>query len=383
MKSLLLVLLALAPYGSVFGQDGSPAIQTKEREPDHPLRAYFERQGATRLLMSFRTSLIQKELDLTDLQKEKIASLRKDMRERLPIDFAKNPDFSPGDQAKQIESVNGEVAKKLEAILEQRQVNRLLEILSQWLGPMLLSEADVAPAFELTEDQTKEIGSIAKRVTKLMFKMGTKASGMTSRAELQKYNKTTARKQLFFLNEANEKIGALLTPKQTEQFNGMKDKAIDVAELSDETAEAAGIRPQALTVHDAMIELLTDEDGINSRGIRIADFGVEDPPVVFLDENPDQIVFPIFSGFVAAMIINDVLFFEEAGAEPIALDRDAARAALTCLVPSRVGDFFANAPLESATVVMFAYPGNGPALGKSRTPAGRNLLQRLRSEGNT
>lgn len=140
------------------------------------------------------------------------------------------------------------------------------------------------------------------------------------------------------------------------------------------------IRPRELAVQDAMIGILTDTDGVNCWGVRIADLGIEDPPVVCLEENPDSIAFPSFSGFVAAMIINDVLFAEEATEELVGLNRDAALAALTCVTPSRVGDFFVDAPLESATIVMFAYPGNGPAYGKSRTQAGRELLQRLRNE---
>ncbi len=51
---------------------------------------------------------------------------------------------------------------------------------------------------------------------------------------------------------------------------------------------------------------------------------------------------------------------------------------LACLVSARCGAFYAESALESATVVTFAYPGNGPAFGKSRTSAGDALLQRLR-----
>lgn len=132
------------------------------------------------------------------------------------------------------------------------------------------------------------------------------------------------------------------------------------------------IRPQALTPCEGMVWILADTGGVNLWGIRIADSDIDDPPV-FVAGVPNE-VFQSFSQFVAAMIVNDVLFPRGA----VQLNRESARAELMCLVTSTVGDFFADAPLESATVVMFAYPGNGPVYGKARTPAGNALLQRLR-----
>lgn len=142
----------------------------------------------------------------------------------------------------------------------------------------------------------------------------------------------------------------------------------------------AWIRPRELAVQDAMIGIMTDTEGVNCWRVRIADLGIDDPPIVCSEENPDSIVFPNFSGFVAAMIINDVLFAGEAQEGLIELNRDPARDALTRLVPSLYGDFFVDAPLGSATIVMFAYPRNGPVYGKSRTPAGCEILQRFRNE---
>lgn len=69
--------------------------------------------------------------------------------------------------------------------------------------------------------------------------------------------------------------------------------------------------------------------------------------------------------------------------EPVELNHHSARQVLTCFVSSRVGDFYSDATLESATVVMFAYPGDGPAYGKSRTPSGASLLDRLRLQSRT
>jgi hypothetical protein len=136
-------------------------------------------------------------------------------------------------------------------------------------------------------------------------------------------------------------------------------------------------RPAELEVCDGMIEILTDPEGISNWSIRVVDFDIEDPPVVSPEENPNDIEFQSFSEFVAAMIINDVLFADETTGEPVELNHDAARTTLMCIVSSGRGDFFGDAPLESATVVMWAISQNSPAFGKSRTLAGRALLNRL------
>ena len=136
------------------------------------------------------------------------------------------------------------------------------------------------------------------------------------------------------------------------------------------------IHPRALTACDGMISILTDTEGWHHWGVRVADLEVEDPPVVSLEGGANEIKFPSFSKLVAAMTVNDVIFDYETEA-PVELHHDAVPANLTCLVTTSCGDYFADAPLRSATVVMFAYPGNGQVFGKSRTAEGRLLLQRL------
>lgn len=135
-------------------------------------------------------------------------------------------------------------------------------------------------------------------------------------------------------------------------------------------------RPQGIAICDGIIWVLTDTEGINQWGVRVADFDMEDPPVVS-DVTNNEIVARSFSEFVAAMIVNDVLF-DHSTEEPIELNPESACAEPMRLFSSCCGDFFADGVLESATVVMFAYKGNGPVFGKSRTTAGSALLQRLR-----
>jgi hypothetical protein len=139
----------------------------------------------------------------------------------------------------------------------------------------------------------------------------------------------------------------------------------------------AWICPQALTISEGAICVLTDTQGVNYWGVRVADLGSEDPPVFVLEATPDEVAFPSFTSFVAGMIVNDVLF-GHATEKPVEVDPRSASANLVCLVSARYGDFYADTTLESATVVIFAYPGADPAFGKSRTPEGQGLLEQLR-----
>ncbi len=135
------------------------------------------------------------------------------------------------------------------------------------------------------------------------------------------------------------------------------------------------IHPRELAVCDGVVRVLADNGGVNLWGVRVADFQIEDPPVV-ADAEGGQVVSAAFTQFVAAMVINDVLFDYETE-EPLELRRRSACAEGMRLVSSCYGDFIADGPLESATIVMYAYPRRGPVLGKSRTPEGRALLRRL------
>ena len=117
------------------------------------------------------------------------------------------------------------------------------------------------------------------------------------------------------------------------------------------------IHPRELMAYDGRVDVLHDKDGVNEWSIRIADLQQEDPPVVA----DDKIASPSFSKFVAAMIINDVLFDYETE-EPVELKRAAACVEGMRIVASCFGDFVADGPLESAAVMLFAYPRNGPLL---------------------
>jgi hypothetical protein len=131
-----------------------------------------------------------------------------------------------------------------------------------------------------------------------------------------------------------------------------------------------------MIMHEGRIVVLGDIAGVTGWEIRAVDADIEDPPV-YSSDVPDDISHPSFSKFVAAMIINDILF---ADGNYVELKPQAARSALIPLNLSTDESLFADGPLESATVLVFDYHGDGPVCAKARAPAGNALLQQLRIE---
>ncbi len=134
------------------------------------------------------------------------------------------------------------------------------------------------------------------------------------------------------------------------------------------------IPPRDLVADDGIVDVLHDKHGVSEWGVRVEDLKYEDPPIV----TNNEIASPTFSNFVAAMIVNDLLFFDDESGEPLELKPGTLPLEGMHNVASCGGDFMADGPLESATIVMYAYSHNGPLFGKSRTHEGRTVLSRLR-----
>jgi hypothetical protein len=137
------------------------------------------------------------------------------------------------------------------------------------------------------------------------------------------------------------------------------------------------IPPRELAVHDGALGILTDPEGVNLWGVLVKDT-VDDPPAYCLERDPIQLDFPNFSKLVTAMVANDVIFdYSDRG--PKDLNRTATLGALTRFASmGSGGEYLADRDMSTATVVCYCYPKGGPVCGRSRTPAGLELLERLR-----
>jgi Spy/CpxP family protein refolding chaperone len=90
------------------------------------------------------------DLKLTDEQKEKVKALPR-------VDFASFRDLSREEAAKKMEESREASKKAVDEILNADQKKRLAEISLQARGTRALSDAEIAKALALTEEQTKKI----------------------------------------------------------------------------------------------------------------------------------------------------------------------------------------------------------------------------------
>ena len=239
MRSLLLVLLALCFGSLVLGQSGDLNLQAKEPEQRHPLIDYFKNKGAFAALQFLKADSVQKELELTDAQKGKIVLVQKEVQESLANISKPNPTLSSDERRKKRGEVNVDLAKKLETILKPSQANRLLEIFTQFGGPVLLfPQTDLDKILEMNEDQKKTIKLIVDDVQETIRKAMTNVSPA---ADIQKQVREQFLKQQSIFKEANDRILKILTPKQLDILNKMKGKEIDTAKLFEEMADSMAL----------------------------------------------------------------------------------------------------------------------------------------------
>jgi hypothetical protein len=200
-------------------------LQGEEPEKEHPLRGYFKKKGGLAALPFLKTEMVQKELGLTDAQKEKTAHLKKVVWD------SKHPLLS---------EVDTEITKKLESILEPRQIDRLLEIMIQSEVPMALfdTETNIGKLFEWTDDQKEKIKVIAEDTKESMDKVINNQPPTNDKDVIKKQNNEILKKLKPIIKEANDKMQVIMTPKQHDMLDKMRGKEVDMAKLIEEFNDA-------------------------------------------------------------------------------------------------------------------------------------------------
>ncbi|MDP1797268.1 MAG: hypothetical protein Q8K78_07290 [Planctomycetaceae bacterium] len=107
---------------------------------------------------------VQKELAVTDAQKEKLDKLREEAR--AGFGGGGNPrDLSDEERAKlrtQMEERTKKTEESLKAILDEKQHARLNQLVIQQAGVMALSRPDVAEKLKLTDEQKTKLREVAE-----------------------------------------------------------------------------------------------------------------------------------------------------------------------------------------------------------------------------
>lgn len=182
------------------------------------------------LLLLLHNESVQKDLQLTPEQIDKLKELGKTTVEGGREQWAKLRDLSPEDrQAKmkelrpKMQARGEEIKKKVEAILTTQQLARLKEIRLQADGPAALVNADVVKALNLTDEQKEKIKTLRQQVADLR-----KEAGKLSREERQKKRAEMMEKMQKLREKVLADIVALLTPEQRAQLEKLKGKKIEL-----------------------------------------------------------------------------------------------------------------------------------------------------------
>jgi hypothetical protein len=185
-----------------------------------------------------RVDAIQEAVKITDDQDLKLDEARDELNEAAQAargqggGFGNFQDLSDEERAQRIAEFQQRAAERAKAekakvaeILDEAQMKRLGEIFIQVAGSDALSDADVAAALKVTDDQKEKIQAAQQeaRTTRFQELQDLEGEERTARSEELR-------------QAADKTILALLTADQQKQFEGMKGEAL---ELSDDDLRRA------------------------------------------------------------------------------------------------------------------------------------------------
>lgn len=199
--SLSVVLLGALAAGQAFAADDPPA--------NPPARGTGGGRGGFNL---FANETVQKDLALTDEQKESIKKISDDFRSSLS-------GLSREDRRSKMPELRKAMDEKIGAVLNDKQKGRLKEIRLQIQGPAALATKEVAEAVKLTDDQVSKINDLTKSLADARREAYQGGGGRNA----------DAREKLAKLRtETNEKILAVLNSDQKASFEKLQGAKIDL-----------------------------------------------------------------------------------------------------------------------------------------------------------
>ncbi len=168
-------------------------------------------------LFLLRAEVVQKDLQLTDDQKDSITKLQDKARE----DFSSLQNLSQEERQTKMQELRKDQEEKIGAILNAKQKARLKEIGLQQAGAFALANKEVAEALKLTDDQVNKIKELTDGMQKEMREAFQSAQNGGD-ANAARETATKIRK------EGSEKLLAVLSDEQKASFEKMKGAKIDL-----------------------------------------------------------------------------------------------------------------------------------------------------------
>jgi Spy/CpxP family protein refolding chaperone len=162
---------------------------------------------------------VQKEIKVTDEQKDKLKDTMTKVREDHKDDMEKlrDRDTAPEERQKLMKSFNDDTDKALGKVLDDKQMKRLRQISLQNQGAFAFRNPDVLSKLSLKDDQKEKIKTISEEAGQKMrdlFQGGFNEEARTKMAELNK--------------ETMEKIRGVLTDEQKKTWKEMTGEPFQV-----------------------------------------------------------------------------------------------------------------------------------------------------------
>lgn len=210
---LLSAALGLLFVGAISAQaaDDPPA-----NPPARPRLQGILQGGGAGSAMLLRAEVVQKDLQLSDEQKESITKLQDKAREA----FSGLQGLSDEERRTKMQELRKDQEEQLGKILNDKQKARLKEIGLQQAGALGLANKDVAESLKLTDDQVNKIKELADNYRTEMRDAVQAAAGgdpTSIRDALTKLRK-----------ESNEKILAVLKDDQKAAYEKMQGAKIEL-----------------------------------------------------------------------------------------------------------------------------------------------------------
>jgi len=160
-------------------------------------------------LMLLRQESVQKELKLTDDQANKVKELADKTREKFQEIFSGDE----ADRGKKMQELAEENRKAVSELLNPDQSKRLKEITLQQRGPAAFTDAEVAKALDLNEEQQTKIKSINEETATAMRELFTPG---------QPPDDDTRKKMADLRKTSGDKLLALLSAEQKTKWTTLQ-----------------------------------------------------------------------------------------------------------------------------------------------------------------
>lgn len=206
-----------ATIAMFFGADRLLAAD-EPASPPARVRGQGLRQGGSGLAL-LRLETVAKDLNLTEAQTDSLKKIGDDAHKQMSELRDSLKDTPREERQTKLADAEKEIAKKVAAVLDDKQRARLQEIRLQVRGPAALRETEVADALKLTDEQKKKLNDLAEERRTAIREAIKEAGG----------DRTASRDKITpIAKDVAAKMQAVLTPEQSEQFEKMKGKKLDL-----------------------------------------------------------------------------------------------------------------------------------------------------------